>query len=80
MRANWEGDTTLRSAPDTRRGILAAWHGQRARFYCVQHGLQAVVKVNAIQQLPSSAVYDSVLACGCSRAVVINLKRNGGDN
>lgn len=76
---NWEADTTLRSAPDTRRGILAAWHGQRARFYCLQHGLQTVVRVNAIEQLPSSAVYDCVLSCNCGRAVVVNVKRAKGD-
>lgn len=64
----------MKVAPDTRRGILAHWKNERAKFYCVECALmQEPVKVGAITQTKKCALYETVLECGHTRSVGCNV-------
>jgi hypothetical protein len=63
--------------PDSRRGILAQWERQRARFYCaVCQTIQTVKSVGGITQAPEHAIYTGcVLECGHSRDIGVSVQR-----
>jgi predicted peptidase len=67
-----------KSAPDSKRGILATWERERFKTFCPNHpdALQTVADVsNDIKQLPTSAIYDAALSCGCRKTITVNLTR-----
>jgi hypothetical protein len=76
---NRQGRNKIRpDAPDTARGALARFQQSAAMFLCpVCECMASVVKVgNHILQLPKSATYQVVLACGHERNVTIAVARS----
>jgi hypothetical protein len=75
---SYEQSAGRKSAPDSRKGILATWERENFRTFCKNHSdaLQTVIDVsNDIKQLPTCAIYDAQLSCGCRKSVVINIRR-----
>jgi hypothetical protein len=75
---DFEQSAGRKSAPDSKRGILATWARERFKTFCTNHpdALQTVVDVsNDIRQLPTCAMYDALLSCGCRKTITVNLRR-----
>lgn len=73
---NQASGITQKTAPDSRRNILAQWERQRARFYCtICETTQTVRSVSSIKQLSESAEYQATLTCGHDREIVLSVQR-----
>lgn len=75
---SYEQSAARRAAPDSKRGILATWEREQFKTFCPTHSdkLQTVADVsNDIKQLPTAAIYDAELSCGCRKTITVNLRR-----
>jgi len=76
MQTPTQAEATRHDAPDTFRGAVGHFERTRARFYCPTcKTMQTVKSVSGITQAPEHAIYETVLECGHSRNIGINVQR-----